>query len=249
LKKNLEDIGIQTLAPPLALSARLALKGRLGDADALAASGFDAVQTLLDETLLSRSAELKERALRRRFAAVVGTLETAVQRRADAARERETVQQRDRAAGRQLAAQIEVELEELAPALVALVGSAFAAWQRDVSTALIGRDRVQAEKDPAHARYVVDRALVYLAPALAQATPSLATGVLPLGYETLASMARAVVRTYAPQGMSAPLLPAARAYLLTAAEELVRQGLGKETPDPATLRLAELHCLLDVVSS
>lgn len=249
LKKNLDDIGIQTLAPPLALSARLALKGRLGDADALAASGFDAVQRLIDETLLSRSAELKERALRRRFAGVVATLEAAVQKRAEQAREREESQLRVRAHGRQLAAQIEVELEELAPALVALVGPAFAAWQRDVSTALIGRDRAQAEKDPAHARYVVDRALVYLAPALARATASLATGELPLGHEQLAGMARAVVRTYAPQGLAAPLLPAARAYLLTAAEELVRQGLGKDAPDPVTLRLAELHCLRAVVSS
>ncbi len=249
LRKNLDEIGIQTLAPPLALSARLALKGRLGDAEALAASGFEAVQALLDETLLSHSAELKERALRRRFVSVVSSLETTLQQRAEIARQREATAQHELAHGRQLAAQIEVELEELAPALVALVGPAFAAWQRDVSTALIGRDRTQAERDPAHARYVVDRALVYLAPALAERTPSLATGALPLGYETLASMARAVVRAYAPQGTGAPLLPAARAYLLTAAEELVRLGLGKVPPDPATLHLAELHCLRELVGS
>ena len=116
-----------------------------------------------------------------------------------------------------------------------------------MSTALIGRDRLQAERDPAHARYVVDRALVYLAPAFAEATSSLAFGALPLELDTLGSMARAVVRTFAPQGPTASLLPAARAYLLTAAEELARQGLGREAVDPLTLRLAELRALAAIV--
>lgn len=249
LRKNLDDIGIHTLAPPLALSARLALKGRLGDAEALASSGFDAVQTLIDETLLSKSVELKERALRRRLGDILGTLSATLEARVAAAREHELTIERQRADGRQLAARIEVELEELAPALVTLVGPAFAAWQRDVGTALIGRDRLQADRDPAHARYVVDRALVYLAPAFAAATPSLPAGPLPLDYETQASMARAIVRTYAPQGPNASLLPAARAFLLTAAEELVRQGLDKDPADPATLRLAELRCLRELVAT
>ncbi len=67
----LAETGIPSWAPPLALSAKRALAGKLGDAAALEASGWAAVQTLLDERIVARSDELKERSLRRRAARIV----------------------------------------------------------------------------------------------------------------------------------------------------------------------------------
>jgi GTP-binding protein EngB required for normal cell division len=72
----LAETGIPSWAPPLALSAKKALAGKLGDAVALEESGWAAVQTLLDERIVARSDELKEWSLRRRAACVVASLES-----------------------------------------------------------------------------------------------------------------------------------------------------------------------------
>ncbi|MDI1478766.1 dynamin family protein [Polyangium sp. y55x31] len=66
VQKSLEETGIGSYAPPLAFSARLSLKGKLGDAAALEASGWAGVEALFAERIVDRSAELRERALRRR---------------------------------------------------------------------------------------------------------------------------------------------------------------------------------------
>src|SRR5262249_50578332 len=57
--ESLEETGLRSWSAPIALSARLALQGKLGDADALEKSGWDAVQKLLDEQIIGRSDELK----------------------------------------------------------------------------------------------------------------------------------------------------------------------------------------------
>ncbi len=71
------------MGPSLALSAKKALASKMsgaGDA-ALAESGWPPVQTLLEEQIVARSAELKERALRRRAAALVNDLQGAWSKR------------------------------------------------------------------------------------------------------------------------------------------------------------------------
>src|SRR5208283_1371422 len=70
----LAETGLPSWAPPLALSAKKALAGKLGDAQALEQSGWAAVQAMLDERIVARSDELKERALRRRAARVTQAL-------------------------------------------------------------------------------------------------------------------------------------------------------------------------------
>jgi len=83
--EGLAQAGLDVLAPPLALSARDALKGRLGDAEALTRSGWNEVEALLSREVVDRSAALKEGALRRRASRLAATL-------ASVAEEREAVE-------------------------------------------------------------------------------------------------------------------------------------------------------------
>ena len=77
VREGLAAVGLRSQAEPLAFSARLSLKGRLGDADALAASGWPEVEALLSERIVDASEALRERALRRRARGVADELAAA----------------------------------------------------------------------------------------------------------------------------------------------------------------------------
>jgi len=79
--RSLAETGIGSYTPPLAFSARLSLKGRLGDAAALEASGWSGVEALLSERFVDRSSELRERALRRRALGISRELSSVAARR------------------------------------------------------------------------------------------------------------------------------------------------------------------------
>jgi GTPase SAR1 family protein len=66
VRDSLAGAGITSLTPPIAFSARLSLRGRLGDEAALAASGWAEVEALLSERIVDTSSALREGALRRR---------------------------------------------------------------------------------------------------------------------------------------------------------------------------------------
>ncbi|MFO0758185.1 MAG: dynamin family protein [Byssovorax sp.] len=66
IHEGLAAVGLRSHAPPVAFSAKLSLKGRLGDEAALAASGWPAVEALIAGQIVDQSDALKERALRRR---------------------------------------------------------------------------------------------------------------------------------------------------------------------------------------
>ncbi len=74
IRDSLEATGIASHAPFVAFSARLSLKGRLGDAAALSASGWEAVETLFAERIVDESELLKERALRRKALRIAAEL-------------------------------------------------------------------------------------------------------------------------------------------------------------------------------
>ena len=80
VRAALQATQVGSWGPPLALSAKKALAARLGgpatsaDSRALADSGWLEVQALLEREIVGRSVELKERALRRRAAALVAEL-------------------------------------------------------------------------------------------------------------------------------------------------------------------------------
>ena len=193
VRDALAAAGIATLAPPIALSAKKALAGKLGDVRALEESGWFATQALLDERIVACSDRLKERALRRRASRIVGGL--ASRAKESAARQREDADAfAARAhAVRLAAAAMEDNLESLARTLVEDLRPFAEAWERDLALVYVGRDRASAVRDPALDRYRADRALEALAPTLAHSLASLAPEACVTAGE-LAPLARALVR-------------------------------------------------------
>jgi len=171
---DLRDLDIASWTPPQALSARLALAGRLGDEQALAASGWAGVQTLLDEQIVGRSTELKERALRRRAARIVGQLRAHAVTLADRERaESEGAVRRAQGMARMSAA-LDRDAEDAARALAASLDPAVQAWQGDLAVVVTGRDREAVANDAVLMRYRVERALARIASPLCDALATMA---------------------------------------------------------------------------
>ncbi|MEO5729124.1 MAG: dynamin family protein [Byssovorax sp.] len=87
ISESLAQVGLASHAAPLAFSARLSLKGRMGDEAALAASGWPEVEALIASEIVDRSDALREAALRRKAARVAVDLAAAAHARAAADRE------------------------------------------------------------------------------------------------------------------------------------------------------------------
>jgi hypothetical protein len=191
------------------------------------------VQTLLDERIVARSGELKERALRRRASRIVGKL--AAQAAAEADRQRlgdEERAARARAVG-QLAGKIERRQDALSEQLATSLGPAAQAWQEDLALVFVGRDREAASRDPVLARYRVERAVAALAPALSRALASLAaeSGLSPA---EMLPAARTLVRAAAaasPPDAEPPLLALSRAAVATLVDQLFALSVA---PVPST---------------
>jgi hypothetical protein len=241
----LSETRIPSLAPPLALSAKKALAGKLGDAKALEESGWAAAQALLDERIVARSDELKERALRRRAARIVAAL--ASQAAAEAARQRaedEARAARAHAVG-QAAAKIERDADALAEHLAKSLVPHAEVWARDLELVYVGRDRASRESDPVLARYRVERALASFAPPLARALASLAPEA-SLSPAQLAPFTRALVRAAASASRTEPeaLLPAlARSAVATLVDQLFALSVAPVQPARAPGLLRELNAL------
>jgi hypothetical protein len=224
----LAETKIGAWSPPIAFSAKRALSERLGspatlDAGARTDSGWSAVQELLDRQIVGRSAELKERALRRRATLLVARLLDAWTTR-DAAERASATRDDDRArAAAHAATRIERDADAIAGRLAASLSPDVANWKRDLDLVFIGRDRDAADRDPVLARYRVDRAVDAVAPALARELSALAPEVeMPL--PRMASQARAIVRAAAwgaPFDAAAWLEAIARAGIATLVEELL----------------------------
>ena len=190
---SLDEIGLASWSPPLAMSARLALEGRLGDAAALEKSRWGAIEKLLDQEIIARSAELKERALRRRASKIVGELAARASALADEEATRIAIDAARTQALARAAAKIDRDGEDAAKKLAQSLEGAAKAWERDLDVVVTGLDREAAAADPILARYRVDRALAHLAPALASGLAALAEGTA-LTPPDLLPLARTLVR-------------------------------------------------------
>jgi len=248
--ESLAETGIASWAPPVALSARLALQGKLGDEDALARSGWNDVQKLLDEQIVGRSDELKERGLRRRAGRVVTLmLERA---REHAAEERARIDAaRTRAQELALrAANLEREADEAAQVVAGALSAAAAEWRRDLEVVVTGRDRQQVESDPVLLRYRVDRAVARLAAPLARVLASIARGqndtdVEGVRPEDLMPVIHAAVRTFAAaSGHADALLPLTRSAIASLVEHLLELAAAPPEQGRAEGRVAELEAVL-----
>ncbi len=239
VRDALEATQVGSWGPPLALSAKKALAAKLGqagvagDAHALADSGWPAVQALLEHEIVGRSAELKERALRRRATLLVADLVDAwatrdAVERADASKE--SARARDAA---HAAARIERDADALADRLAASLSPLAEDWTRDLELVFIGRDRDAADRDPVLARYRVDRAVAAIAPGLSRALAAIAPEV-ELSPGRWAPYARTAVRAAAWCAPAAPpdmLAAIARATIAMLVEQLSALSV---PPPPST---------------
>jgi small GTP-binding protein len=227
VEESLVETGIRSWAEPVALSARLALSGKLGDEEALAKSGWEHVQRLLDEQIVGRSNELKERGLRRRAGKVVHLM---LERARELALDEQTALEAARARAQELAlraANLEREADEAAQVIAGALSADAAAWKRDLEVVVTGRDQKQVESDPLLLRYRVDRARSRLATPLARVLVSIAKGqstteVDGAQADDLLPLVHAMVRTFAAtNGRADALLPLTRSAVAALVEHLL----------------------------
>jgi hypothetical protein len=257
---GLATMGLTSWRPPRALSSKLALAGRQGDADALASSGWDGVQALVDEEIVGKSDVLKERSLRRRAARIVALLrERCAAQAADrdaSARSRATeAELATRAAGR-----IEQGFDGLADQITQKLGGAARRWAEDLSMVFVGRDPADHETaaaDPKLGRYRNESALASMAPILLRETLALAPADVHPELEAgpLPSAVRAIVRTaaealpldVADAGRLAGVI--SRAALTALVEQLVALGAAlKAPPTPIDGVARELAAFAEALS-
>jgi len=242
----LADTGIASWAAPLPLSAKRALAGKLGDADALRDSGWEAAKSLLDEQFVARHVELKERALRRRAKQIVTKLTQLATAQVEL-RRAEAEAGEERARGRRhAAATIERDADSIAGELARSLAPAAQTWSRDLSLVYIGRDRDRAARDPVLARYRVERAVAALATPLARAVAALVPDSSAAPAQ-LGASARALVRA-AAEATEAPdpqalLLPLAKAAVSTLVEHLFATSVAAGPDTPAVGLKRELLAL------
>jgi small GTP-binding protein len=239
---SLAEIGIASWSPPLALSARLALQGKLGDAKALEASGWGDVQALVDRELYARSDELKERALRRRCALSVARLGArakalASEEEAGIVRQRERAQRLSAAA-----AKLDRDLDDATEKLAAALAPGAEARKRDLELVVTGREEHATANDPQLTRSRADRALVRLAPPLADALAALSPGE-DLSAQDLLPLSRALVRGFAASADDPAVSGLARAAASTLVEHLVALAVSPAAPPRARGRARELAAL------
>lgn len=167
VERSLETTGITSLAPPVAMSAQLALRGRLGDDDALTRSGWLEVEALLAERVVNVADSLRERALRRKAARIAQSLGDAAEERARADRDRGAAED-ERSAGRsRVVATLLGEESVIAREIAELIAPALAELKRD----MIPIDQLPEESrgDAEVKSYVIDKTTERLTPAVAAA--------------------------------------------------------------------------------
>ncbi|WP_394841487.1 dynamin family protein [Pendulispora brunnea] len=250
--QELGELGVTSWTAPLALSARLALAGRLGDEKALEASGWGAVQTLLDEQIVGRSTELKERALRRRAARIVAHLRERSVTLADQERTAHDSAVHHAKSMARLSALLDRDAEEIAKALGTSLEPALQAWQADLSVVVTGREREAVASDPVLMRYRVERGLARVVPPLCDALAALAreksrdATLVEIRPADMATLARALVRQLAFAGSTS-----SQALARAAVSTLIEYAFARATPQlpaaTATWLERELHSFAEAL--
>jgi small GTP-binding protein len=246
VNEGLAEMGLASWSPPLLLSARRALAGKLGDGSALAESGWTAVETMLEAEFVARSEELKERALRRRALGIVATLGQSAARAADEERAAEETARKRSLALAHAAARIDRDAEAVAARIAESLGAPAATYARELALVVAGRTD-GAAADPSLQRYRVDRALALFSRPLSHALAGAAdgSGVAP---SDLGPMVRATLRAFASvAGDGAPLLPLARSAVASLVEHLLSASASPPAPPRAGGLVGELAAFADVL--
>lgn len=197
LVAGLRASNIELEAPPLALSARLALQGRGGDPDALARSRWAGVEALVEEVLAARSSALREHALRRRARAVALQLVAVTEERARARSKALCEHAARSSALGEAAARARGRRAELFERLLAELERRLAALGDDLKPV------AGFEREPAARRFIASRARNAIGAELTRR----AVGLLELEPETAACVERALEpRLSAMAGAAVPTL-------------------------------------------
>ena len=248
VREGLAESKLASWSEPLLFSARRALAGKLGDAAALGESGWSAVDAMLESQFVARSAELKERALRRRASAIVATMGRAAARAAEDERARDEQARAKIDAVARAAARIDRDAETIAARIAEGLARPASAWTSETRIVHAGRARTPHDglaQDASLARYRVDRALAHLARPLAASLAGAADGT-GLGPSELAPLARATTRAFAasapPNSEGATsLVPLARSAVASLVEHLVALASSPPPPPRAAGLVGELH--------
>ncbi len=246
----LDEVQLSSLAPPLALSARLALLGKLGDDAALEASGWREVQKLLDDTIIGRSDELKERALRRKCQKIAAALAVRATRVAETeamARVNAEKARRDlTVAAARLDADIGATQTRIASELPR------DALEKDLALVVTGRDAERIATDEVLRRYRVERAVFHLAgplaAAIARETSHVSGGIDERAWRAISRTAvRAAALGDRGEDLEVVVNAASRAALSSVVEELGARAvvpLAAPTARGLVVELDELTALL-----
>jgi GTP-binding protein EngB required for normal cell division len=252
VEAGVRDVQLPSWSPPFAVSARKALSGKLEDASAMRDSGWERVDAFLQGRVAEQRAELKDRSLRRRAAAVVATLVREWTARDAAVVEKK--RERDRLfAARTLAARsIEQDASQVGAQLTQALTPSVEAWHRDVRLVLSGRDADEALRDPRVERYCVERATAEILPALMHALDAALTrfdAETGVAAETaiFEPTLRGVVRVLAlePRTLDVTLALLARAAIAIVLERLRTVPRDAEDPLPSRAEgvVRELHAM------
>jgi hypothetical protein len=247
--EGLAETGLASWSGVLALSARLALQGKLGDEAALARSGWARVQELMDTQLIGRSDELKERALRRKALKIAESLlGVARALEAEEARLVRAAEERAQTAA-SLAAQLDGDADAKAQMLVGALSAPIALLDKDLEVAQLGRDAEATEKDPVIARYRVDRAVARLAAPMSEVLARMTAekGERPLVSDAeLLPFCRTLLRGFGV-GDARDRSALARAAVAVLVERLGAAALARTQPPKSARRVDELSAFAEAL--
>jgi len=244
--------GLGVLAPALALSAKKALSGRLGDDAALEQSGWRAVHAMLEEEIVARSDRLKERTLRKRARRIVAVLARRAASDLDAYRkDSEKQSQISRAVGL-AGAELDRDPNAAISRLTADLSGPWDTLQRDLSEVFAGRRSEDVPRDDVMDRYVVERTLDALGRPLASALASL-SGPASVEPAELLPLARALLRGALGMPMSSPrelyVASLAKASVATLVEYLFAKSTGEPPESSIGGVMRELEALGQCLSA
>ncbi|AKT40686.1 dynamin family protein [Chondromyces crocatus] len=180
VRQGLADTRLVSLSAPIAFSAKLSLKGRMGDEAALVESGWAAVEALFSEHIVDHSEALRERGLRRKASQIATELEALSSTRA--AEDREAARRaRARAEGLRAAG---VALRRERRALAGTIEQAVSGARRQLALDLRPIAELPEERkhrDPGMRAYAQERFIARLSGPLSVEIAKVAQPFMPEG--------------------------------------------------------------------
>lgn len=233
----LGQVGIESLAPPVAFSAQQALAGRLGDRAALEASRWSEVEAILANDIVNRSDVLREGALRRKAVHIALALEEHAATRAHEHDEAARHWEEREARRHRRALTLRNERVALAESIMhRLDGPLDQLWVDARPLEQLTEERRESQEVR---NYLIDRCVTRLSPAIVGVLLESATDDLSrAGVEAVHRSVRATVAGAAAAHRSGPfpegdaLRAAIVAAVAAAADEI--EASGAPPPDDAT---------------